>query len=108
MRTVVSFAPTPFTSVRRDGECPCVAVVCSALRRHAGDANFRRLIGDRHWPWSTRPEDVLSYFPAPLLALRTCKSEVLIGSTDAAVDVAKSRSTGTCRVVNAGCRGLLR
>ncbi len=44
-----------------------------------GDANYRRLVGDRHWPFETPFAQVLGYFPAPLLALRVCKSEVMVG-----------------------------
>lgn len=44
-----------------------------------GDANYRRLLGDRHWAFSTPFARIVSYFPAPLLALRTLKSEVAVG-----------------------------
>lgn len=44
-----------------------------------GDANYRRLLGDRHWPHTTRLEDATAYFPAPFLTLRTLKSEVMVG-----------------------------
>jgi hypothetical protein len=44
-----------------------------------GDANYRRLLGDRHWPATTPFPDILSYFPAPILALRTPKSEIICG-----------------------------
>jgi hypothetical protein len=44
-----------------------------------GDANYRRLLGDAHWPHETPFADVVSYFPAPLVALRTFKSEVAVG-----------------------------
>ena len=44
-----------------------------------GDANYRRLIGDRHWPYTTPFDDVVCYLPAPLVALRTLKSDVLVG-----------------------------
>ncbi len=44
-----------------------------------GDANYRRLLGDRHWDPTTPFEKVLSYFPAPLLALRTIKAETIVG-----------------------------
>jgi uncharacterized protein with ATP-grasp and redox domains len=44
-----------------------------------GDANYRRLLGDRHWPFTTSFADVVSYLPAPLVALRTLKSDVLVG-----------------------------
>ena len=41
-----------------------------------GDANYRRLLGDRQWPFTTALEDIACYFPAPIAALRTLKSEV--------------------------------
>lgn len=44
-----------------------------------GDANYRRLLGDSHWPFTTPFSQVVNYFPAPLLALRTCKSEIVVG-----------------------------
>jgi uncharacterized protein with ATP-grasp and redox domains len=44
-----------------------------------GDAHYRRLLGDRHWAFTTPFADIMSYFPAPIAALRTCKSEVMCG-----------------------------
>ncbi len=44
-----------------------------------GDANYRRILGDRHWPYTTPLEKAASYFPCPLLLLRTLKSEVAAG-----------------------------
>ncbi len=44
-----------------------------------GDANYRRLLGDRHWPFTTPFADIVSYFPAPLVALRTMKSPIATG-----------------------------
>ncbi|HAX77200.1 MAG TPA: hypothetical protein DCY88_15555 [Cyanobacteria bacterium UBA11372] len=44
-----------------------------------GDANYRRLLGDRHWPFTTRFEDIVTYFPAPMVALRTLKAELASG-----------------------------
>ncbi|MEA5621266.1 damage-control phosphatase ARMT1 family protein [Cronbergia sp. UHCC 0137] len=44
-----------------------------------GDANYRRLLGDRHWDYSTKFTDIVSYLPAPMVALRTLKSEVVAG-----------------------------
>jgi predicted aconitase with swiveling domain/uncharacterized protein with ATP-grasp and redox domains len=44
-----------------------------------GDANYRRWLGDRHWPFTTPFEAILAYRPAPLLALRVLKSEIVIG-----------------------------
>lgn len=44
-----------------------------------GDANYRRLLGDRHWPFTTPFQDIVCYFPAPLVALRTLKAELAAG-----------------------------
>jgi hypothetical protein len=44
-----------------------------------GDVNYRRLLDDRHWPPTTRMEDVCGYFPAPFVALRTLKGEIMVG-----------------------------
>jgi len=44
-----------------------------------GDANYRRLLGDRHWPYTTAFSDVVSYLPAPVIAFRVPKSEVVTG-----------------------------
>lgn len=41
-----------------------------------GDANYRRLIGDRLWSTDTPFLDVAGYFPARLCALRTLKAEL--------------------------------
>lgn len=44
-----------------------------------GDAHYRRLLGDRHWPFDASFEEILAYYPAPLVALRTLKSELIVG-----------------------------
>ncbi|MBD2295660.1 protein-glutamate O-methyltransferase family protein [Anabaena sphaerica FACHB-251] len=44
-----------------------------------GDANYRRLLGDRYWNFTTKFADIVSYLPAPMVALRTLKSEVAAG-----------------------------
>jgi hypothetical protein len=44
-----------------------------------GDANYRRLVGDAHWPPTTLFAAATAYFPAPLLALRTLKAELITG-----------------------------
>lgn len=56
-----------------------------------GDANYRRLLGDRHWDITTNIADIVSYLPAPMVALRTLKSEVAAGLKSSVVEeVAKS------------------
>jgi uncharacterized protein with ATP-grasp and redox domains len=44
-----------------------------------GDANYRRLLGDRHWNFTTPLAAIAGDFPAPFIALRTLKSEVVAG-----------------------------
>ncbi len=44
-----------------------------------GDANYRRLLGDRHWPPTTRLENAAGYFPRPFAVLRTMKAELIVG-----------------------------
>ncbi|MCS7060538.1 MAG: damage-control phosphatase ARMT1 family protein [Anaerolineae bacterium] len=44
-----------------------------------GDANYRRLLGDARWEPTTSFHRIVSYFPAPLFALRTLKAELIAG-----------------------------
>ncbi|GAB4523575.1 MAG: damage-control phosphatase ARMT1 family protein [Anaerolineae bacterium] len=44
-----------------------------------GDANYRRTVGDAIWPPDVPFSYVTDYFPAPLLALRTLKSDPVVG-----------------------------
>lgn len=44
-----------------------------------GDANYRRLCSDSRWPHETPFAEVVAGFPAPLVALRTLKAEVVVG-----------------------------
>lgn len=44
-----------------------------------GDLNYRRLVGDRDWPPSTPFREAAGYFPGPVVALRTLKSDALTG-----------------------------
>ncbi len=51
----------------------------SSLAISKGDAHYRRILGDRHWPYTMPISEIVEYFPCPLLALRTLKSEVAAG-----------------------------
>jgi uncharacterized protein with ATP-grasp and redox domains len=44
-----------------------------------GDANYRRLLGDRHWPFTAAFKEIVCDSPAPLAALRVLKSELAVG-----------------------------
>ena len=51
----------------------------SGLTIVKGDANYRRLLGDRHWDFTTPFVEAVGPTPTPLLALRTLKAEVAAG-----------------------------
>jgi len=55
-----------------------------------GDVNYRRLLDDLHWPFTTRMEDVAGYFPAPFVALRTLKGEIMVGLQPGQAEVIQS------------------
>jgi hypothetical protein len=56
-----------------------------------GDANYRRLLGDRHWDMTANIADIICYLPKPMVALRTLKSEVAVGlKSEVVQEVAKS------------------
>eukprot|EP00960_Hanusia_phi_P057218 763499-Hanusia_phi.AAC.1 len=49
-----------------------------------GDLMYRKLLGDRTWNTKELFEDIISYFPCPVTALRTCKAPLAIGVEDEA------------------------
>ena len=51
-----------------------------------GDANYRRLLGDRHWDFTMPFADAAAPLPVPVLALRTLKSQVAAGLSQVQVD----------------------
>ena len=53
--------------------------VGAALVITKGDLNYRRLVDDALWPAGTPFAAVTGFFPAPLLALRTLKSDPIVG-----------------------------
>ena len=44
-----------------------------------GDANYRRLLGDRQWDFTLPFHQVVDYLSVPLAALRTLKAELAVG-----------------------------
>ena len=71
----------PAPLARRLGGCDVVIA--------KGDCNYRRLVGDIP-PSSDAFADVVT-FPAPLIALRTLKAEVLVGGDPARIAQARAR-----------------
>jgi hypothetical protein len=58
----------------------------SELMVMKGDMNYRRLVGDRHWTYTTPIRDVPGQINTPLLALRVCKAEVAVGLRPDVID----------------------
>lgn len=56
-----------------------------------GDANYRRLLGDREWPLSLPFGQVVSYWPCPVAPLRTLKAELGCGMAAEKVQAARER-----------------
>ena len=51
----------------------------SSLLISKGDANYRRILGDREWDFTEGFHTIVDYLPVPLVALRTLKSELAVG-----------------------------
>ncbi len=60
-----------------------------------GDANYRRLLGDRLWNLQTPFSDVACYFPTSVLALRTLKAELGCGIPTEQSERANTENPGT-------------
>ncbi|MGH4011913.1 MAG: damage-control phosphatase ARMT1 family protein, partial [Pseudonocardiaceae bacterium] len=65
-----------------------------------GDLNHRRLVGDCRWPPTTPFAPLTRYFPGPVAALRTLKSDVIVGVDKQALSTLNStceqwRTNGT-------------
>lgn len=53
-----------------------------------GDMNYRRLVGDLHWPYTTPISALPKAINKPILALRVCKAEVAVGLSPESLDKA--------------------
>ncbi|MEV6479884.1 damage-control phosphatase ARMT1 family protein [Streptomyces sp. NPDC051576] len=71
-----SCAPLPYADMPADLRAEFAAATLTIVK---GDLNYRRLVGDRLWPPTTPFADVTAYFPGPVAALRTLKSDVITG-----------------------------
>jgi hypothetical protein len=66
-------------------------LAASVLVISKGDAHYRRSLGDRHWPYTFPYEEIVRYYPAPLLSLRTLKSEVAAGLDARRIEAVKEQ-----------------
>ncbi|MEV6781468.1 damage-control phosphatase ARMT1 family protein [Streptomyces sp. NPDC051098] len=96
-------APLPYEEMPEDLGTQFASVSLTILK---GDLNYRRLVGDRLWPATTPFADVTAYFPGAVAALRTLKSDVIVGLTEAMTDAldrtgAAWRTNGTHALIQA-------
>ncbi|MGW2549165.1 damage-control phosphatase ARMT1 family protein [Streptomyces sp. NPDC001635] len=86
-----SCAPLPYADMPEDLRAEFAAADLTIFK---GDLNYRRLVGDRLYPPTTPFEDVTAWFPGPVAALRTLKSDVIVGlepDTEAALVAAEEQ-----------------
>ncbi|MFF7345374.1 damage-control phosphatase ARMT1 family protein [Streptomyces antimycoticus] len=69
-------APLPYEEMPGDLRSEFAEATLTVVK---GDLNYRRLVGDRLWPPTTSFADRTAYFPGPVAALRTLKSDVIVG-----------------------------
>ncbi|WP_416479154.1 damage-control phosphatase ARMT1 family protein [Streptomyces sp. LKA04] len=97
-----SCAPLPYADMPGDLRAEFAAATVTVLK---GDLNYRRLVGDRWWDPTTPFADVTAYFPGPVAALRTLKSDVITGLTG--TTVAALEKDGDERWRTGGTRALI-
>ncbi|GAA3786019.1 damage-control phosphatase ARMT1 family protein [Streptomyces coacervatus] len=86
-----SAAPLPYADMPDDLRAELATAALTIVK---GDLNYRRLVGDRLWPPTTPFGDLTAYFPGPVAALRTLKSDVITGlapDTEAALVAAEGQ-----------------
>ncbi|MDX3264889.1 damage-control phosphatase ARMT1 family protein [Streptomyces sp. MI02-2A] len=86
-----SCAPLPYADMPEDLRAEFAAADLTIFK---GDLNYRRLVGDRLYQPTTPFEDVTAWFPGPVAALRTLKSDVIVGlepDTEAALVAAEEQ-----------------
>jgi Damage-control phosphatase ARMT1-like domain len=98
-----SCAPLPYADMPDDLRQEFAGAGVTVMK---GDLNYRRLVGDRLWPPTTSFAERTAYFPGPVAALRTLKSDVVVGldaRTEAALNAAHGerrwRSSGTLALI---------
>ncbi|MGW0941217.1 damage-control phosphatase ARMT1 family protein [Streptomyces sp. NPDC002623] len=86
-----SASPLPYAEMPDDLRAEFAAAALTIVK---GDLNYRRLVGDSRWAPTTPFADVTAYFPGPVAALRTLKSDVITGldaDTEAALVAAEGQ-----------------
>ncbi|MET7412343.1 damage-control phosphatase ARMT1 family protein [Streptomyces rubiginosohelvolus] len=76
-------APLPYEEMPGDLRAEFASAAVTILK---GDLNYRRLVGDRMWDATTPFADRTAYFPGAVAALRTLKSDVMVGLEQKTLD----------------------
>jgi hypothetical protein len=103
-----SCAPLPYEQMPGDLRADFASAALTVVK---GDLNYRRLVGDRLWAPTTPFPDVTAYFPGPVAALRTLKSDVITGldaRTEAELVAAEDqrwRTSGTHALIQVSTPG---
>ncbi|MGW2099349.1 damage-control phosphatase ARMT1 family protein [Streptomyces olivaceoviridis] len=103
-----SCAPLPYAAMPDDLRAEFAAATLTIVK---GDLNYRRLVGDRLWPPTTPFRETTAYFPGPVAALRTLKSDVITGlsaTTEAELVAAEGqswRTSGTHALIQTDPKG---
>ncbi|MEY9949527.1 damage-control phosphatase ARMT1 family protein [Kitasatospora sp. GAS1066B] len=69
-------APLPFHDMPADLRAELSGATMTIVK---GDLNYRRLVGDQLWDATTPFAERAGHFPSPVTALRTLKSDVIVG-----------------------------
>ena len=69
-------APLPFHDMPADLRAELSGAAMTILK---GDLNYRRLVGDQLWDATSPFAERVGHFPSPVAALRTLKSDVVVG-----------------------------
>ncbi|GAA2245397.1 damage-control phosphatase ARMT1 family protein [Kitasatospora cystarginea] len=69
-------APLPYRDMPADLRAEFSSATVTIVK---GDLNYRRLVGDQLWPPTTAFATAAARFPSPVAALRTLKSDVIVG-----------------------------
>ncbi|MFJ5780035.1 damage-control phosphatase ARMT1 family protein [Streptomyces sp. NPDC093094] len=90
-------APLPYQEMPEDLRGEFESATLTILK---GDLNYRRLVGDRLWDTTAPFAGLTAYFPGAVAALRTLKSDVIVGLEQEALDALEGsgaawRTSGT-------------
>ncbi|WP_405617821.1 damage-control phosphatase ARMT1 family protein [Streptomyces sp. NBC_01508] len=84
-------APFPYRAMPADLRREFAGAALTIVK---GDLNYRRLVDDRLWPPTTSFAERTAHFPGPVAALRTLKSDVIVGLAPRTVARLEATVTG--------------